>query len=904
VSEGVGARNASIARLLASSSPPRLGPFRFVAELGEGGFAPVFLAAEEYGGAELRTVALKLFAIDDVGGTTGTIGTRSQARERIVEEARALCRVEHPNVVRFFQLVEEPTGTVLGLAMEHVRGTSLADRLDSELVLPVDATLEIGAAMASALAAVHAAGLVHRDVKPGNVIDAGGVYKLIDFGIAVRSRRVGPEQMRSSARLALAPGVAGSRTGAGATSEGAVVVSVRGGMATQEAALLVSRDTAESERTMHASDEHGAGTDAVAGTMGYIDPACLADGEPADATSDLYALGAMLFECLTGRLPASDGDDAASVMRIRTTIALGFVAPPLVRELVPSVPEGVARLVDSLVTPKRQHRPQRAEWVACELERLRRVQRGLARKLPSEGPFRGLEAFDARHRDVYFGRATDVASALELLRARGLVALVGPSGSGKSSLARAGVLPAVLDGALGAWPPQWTSVAMSPDAYPRAALGHALAPLFGPVHRRNALPDDPDELAAQLARIVETTSVGIVLLVDALEELVTLAPDGERAYLGQFLAALSSRPMPGLRCVVTARRDLLGPLLGEPGLGVALTRAVQLVVPLTASAWADVVDERLAAYDFALEDDAMRGELAHELATIAEAMPLVEFGLARLWDHRDVERRVVPRRGLQAIGGLAGALARHAEATLAALVQANGPSAGNVAASLLLALTTPHGTRAMRTKADLAREIPDPLREQVLTQFERARLVVVEDGRVTLAHEALIARWPRLAAWVQAERRDRETARDVEEAAARWRAEPGPDRLFRGRPLRDARTVSLSRRTLLTPEAQAFIAASRRNELRASAGIVGLASSVFVAAAVLGVVYWESSRESRAAQARAETEKVELAKITQTLIDARNRPASQQQRDIEELLINKRACEKELARCTGDAGTP
>jgi hypothetical protein len=168
----------------------------------------------------------------------------------------------------------------------------------------------------------------------------------------------------------------------------------------------------------------------------------------------------------------------------------------------------------------------------------------------------------------------------------------------------------------------------------------------------------------------------------------------------------------------------------------------------------------------------------------------------------------------------------------------------------------------------------------------------------------LIARWPRLAAWVQAERRDRETARDVEEAAARWRAEPGPDRLFRGRPLRDARTVSLSRRTLLTPEAQAFIAASRRNELRASAGIVGLASSVFVAAAVLGVVYWESSRESRAAQARAETEKVELAKITQTLIDARNRPASQQQRDIEELLINKRACEKELARCTGDAGTP
>ena len=431
----------------------------------------MFLAAEEYGGAELRTVALKLFAIDDVAGPGGTAGTRSNARERIVEEARALCRVEHPNVVHFFQLVEDPTGNVLGLAMEHVRGTSLADRLDNERTLPVDATLEVGAAMASALAAVHGAGLVHRDLKPGNVIEAGGVYKLIDFGIATRARRGGLDRSfsvasaASAARLSRAP-VAGA--GPGATSESAVVVSVPGGLLAPHGDLLAGGDTARSERTMRASHEVGEGTDAIAGTMGYIDPACLAEGEPADATSDLYALGAMLFECLTGRLPASDGDDAQSVTRIRMQIAMGIAAPPRVRDLAPDVPEAVARIVDALVAPKRKNRPQRAEWVACELERLRRVQRGLSRNLPPE-PFRGLEAFDARHRDVYFGRATDVASALELLRSRGLVALVGPSGSGKSSLARAGVLPAVLDGALGAWPPQWTSVAMSPDAYPRAA---------------------------------------------------------------------------------------------------------------------------------------------------------------------------------------------------------------------------------------------------------------------------------------------------------------------------------------------------------------------------------------------------------------------------------------------------
>jgi hypothetical protein len=417
-------------------------------------------------------------------------------------------------------------------------------------------------------------------------------------------------------------------------------------------------------------------------------------------------------------------------------------------------------------------------------------------------------------------------------------------------------------------------------------------------------PEDPDQLASMLAASVESTSTGLVILVDALEELVTLAAPAERGYLALFLAALSSRPMPGLRAVVTARRDLLDPLLGEPGLGVALTRAVQLVVPLSASAWADVVDERLAAYGVSIENDAMRAELGRELASISEAMPLVEFGLARLWEHRDVGKRVLSTSGLVAIGGLAGALARHAEATLETLVQKSGASAAIDARALLLALTTPHGTRATKSRTDLAREVPGPLRDGVLAALERARLVVVDEGRVTLAHEALITRWPRLSTWVQAERRDRELARDVEEAAARWRAQPGPDLLLRGRPLREARALGKSRRAVLSENASTFIAASRKNELRSSAGVIGLASSVFVFALVLGILYWDSERETRAAKLAANKEKVEVAKITKTLMDARARPRNQQEKDLEDLVIAKHACEKQLAQCVVVDGGP
>ena len=160
----------------------RIGPFRLVAQLGEGGFAPVYLASETYGGVEVRVVALKLFFTEEVTATV---------LEQVALEARSLGRVEHRSVVRYFQIYEDRDAAILALSMEHIRGDSLATRLEKSGALSLPDTLAVGAQIASALAAVHAAGLVHRDVKPDNVIDAGGVYKLIDFGIATNQRKRG-----------------------------------------------------------------------------------------------------------------------------------------------------------------------------------------------------------------------------------------------------------------------------------------------------------------------------------------------------------------------------------------------------------------------------------------------------------------------------------------------------------------------------------------------------------------------------------------------------------------------------------------------------------------------------------------------------------------------------------------
>jgi serine/threonine protein kinase len=903
------ARSAAIERVVESG---RIGSFRLVAELGEGGFAPVFLAVEEYGGTELRTVALKLFAIDELSPTTGSTdgGVRS-ARDRIIEEARALCRVEHPNVVRFFQIVDDDARGVLGLAMEHVRGASLGERLDAGDAPSVAEVLAVGSAVASALAAVHAVGLVHRDVKPGNIIDASGTYKLIDFGIARAERRRAGARPASgtarasargeSARVAHAPAPTPAPTPAPAAGGDTARSAVADATDATLPVASVAPATGAGARRLDANGatDGGPGGDGgpeeerAAGTMGYIDPRVLGQGEPADAASDLYGLGATLYECLTGVLPSTA--EVSNPSRLRLDVALGTEPAPAVRSLAPGVPADVARFVDSLVAPKAADRPRRAEAVVTEIERLRRITRGRARALPPEGPFRGLEPFDARHRDVYCGRATDIATALELLRTRAVLALVGPSGSGKSSLARAGVLPAIADGALGAWPKVWRCVVTTPGRAPKAALSAALEPIVGP-----DLPSgDAEALAARLARDVSATEEGLVVLIDALEELVTLAAPHEAAWIERFVAAVAAAPVPGLRIVVTARSDLLDAILATR-LGPALVRGIQLVAPLTAAGWLDAVDERAAAYGFALDPD-LRLDLADELEGASSAMPLVEFALREVWAARDVERRTLGRAALARLGGLGGALANHAEATLAG-VAARGSRARveAVARDLLVALTTPHGTRAKPTARDLAERVPDAAtRDELLAAFEAARLVVRTGDEITLAHDALVLRWPRLRAWIEGLRRDRELAAEIERAAAQRRAHPERDALLRGRALADARALAATGAVPLSADARALVAASRRAALRANAGVIALASSVFVGAAVLFALYAISERETRAEKARA-------AAITSSLIATKNQPPSRVARDIEALLVAKHQCEEELARCSGggDAGAP
>lgn len=785
-----------------------LGPFVLLRKLGAGSFAQVWLANEVYLGTVVRTVALKLFPSQTIAAGDGSprSGSGGSSRDTVVEEARLLCQVEHPNVVRFHTLTVDREKGVVALVMEYVAGTSIKRLLEDRDTLSVNDVLGVGIAVASALSAVHAAGLVHRDVNPANVVESGGVYKLIDFGIAAAMPKRFPDGVRPKRAP---PG---------------------------EKIPLELAGAKASTLTVPES-EAGSGPPSVgmAGTVGFIDPVCLADEQIATTQSDLYSLGALLFTCLTGKVPAAATSDGAGLKR---GVLYGSEAAPPVRSVQPDVPAPLAALVDALLAPSRAKRPRMAEQIAKELEAIRAELTGRKRVLPPEeiGPFRGLQRFESEDRDVYFGRTAELASAVEAMRARPILTLVGHSGSGKSSLARAGLLPAIADGALQGWPRKWDSAIACPGANPKASVCSALSPF---VPRAHFLA--PEALVDALVERVESQNRGFVLLLDQAEEITTVSEGKGRDWVVEWLERMGAQMRPGLRVIVAVRQDLIQNLLTLGRLGRTLVQATHIVAPLSEAAWSQVIDQALAAYGYAFEDDALREEVLAEIRPAVSAMPLVQFALSELWQQRDRKRKMLTRRGHTAIGGVAGALDRHADAALGELHEV-GPTASSVARSILLELTTAQGTRTSLPLTELENRIGSPIVAIVAERLEAARLIVRDAGGMTLAHETLLEHWWRLRAWVEDAKQDRELAEEISHDAAKWSKERDPTLLWKKRRLLGG--TELARRGLLNDAALAFVRAGERAERRAKVIAACLVALLVAIAGSAGAKYVSDQNKS------------------------------------------------------------
>jgi len=592
-----------------------LGPFTLVQQLGRGAFAPVWLAREVLDGVELRRAAIKLFVKDT--GADPPRGTFS--RKRVISEAMLLERLEHPNIVRFLFTIEEDARPLMGIVMEYVEGPTLDRRL-LKGPLPLDEVLSIGSKIASALATVHRAGLVHRDVKPANIIVSPRIVKLIDFGIAA----VDPVD-----------------TGPGGAREGRIELP-------DLPEQTLGEDLADITESLGGSGK-STRRELPSGTVGYMDPVCVANYMPATAASDIYGLGVTLFQCVTGKLPAVVA--AQPMGGIKGEVLDGRAPPPRLAEVQPSAPPALASLIDSMLDPERDKRPTSAELIAMELERLRQERAGRPRRLPPEGtgPLR-VGIYERGDRDIFFGRSTEAATALAELRYRGLLAIVGPARSGKTSFLQAAMVPRIEDEGLG--DPlfeAWDVVCLEAKKGVRAALSSALEP-FAP-----GLDGKPvDALVLALVGRAQASGRGIAVCVDGLEALVG-DPDAE--WVADLLARIADPPSAGVRAVVAVHSERLGGLFSIGLLGSVLPKGLFHLPPLRVDALRDALRSALAVYGYRFEDDTSAIKLCEALLNPAIEKQL-RGALPGLWERRDKTARLLRGADLSVTAAAVEAAAR------------------------------------------------------------------------------------------------------------------------------------------------------------------------------------------------------------------------------------------------------
>ena len=416
-------------------------------------------------------------------------------------------------------------------------------------------------------------------------------------------------------------------------------------------------------------------------------------------------------------------------------------------------------------------------------------------------PFPGLAAFSGADAASFFGRERESEAFLNRLRVQPLLTVVGPSGAGKSSFVHAGVLPSLPDG--------WMSVALRPGPAPMVSL---LARLQALEVDTAATGQDPARLADALRAWAAARHTRLVLFIDQLEELFTLCADPEqRSRFADLLALVARSADDPLRVVLTVRDDFLLRLESLPALRARLGPGLQLLTtPLEPDLRRILIEPlRRAGYEF--DDPALPDRIVEEVSGTAGALALLSFTAAKLWELRDRRFHHVTARAYQSLGGVAGALAQHAETTL----QAMHAEQQRLVREVFRHAVTAEGTRAVLTRAELTEVLGSNAHAgHVIEKLLAARLLVVSDDerggeRIEVTHEALLDAWPRLVGW---RREDAEGARlrdQLRAAARQWAERKKPSGLlWRGDALAEFRLWRARYPGSLTATEESFAAAS------------------------------------------------------------------------------------------------
>ncbi|MFC7984212.1 protein kinase [Streptomyces sp. NPDC057336] len=756
------------------------GRYRIERLLGRGGMGEVYRAFDT---RRDRLVALKVLS---------DTADEGYAR-RLRREADLVKRLAHPHIVDL--LDSGDSDGRLYLAMRLVDGSDLRRVLGTGPLDPPRA-VRVLAQVAEALDTAHEAGIVHRDVKPANIlIGPDEDAHLTDFGIA---RPLDAEATRLT------------RTGS------------------------------------------------YVGSLDYIAPEQLR-GQGVAGTADVYALACVLYECLTGTVPFPADDPAAKLAAqlndppaapsvfdprippaLDMVVATGMDKDPHRRfatagELMSAAAAALAEVpmvapagsTADATAPGGDGTPGQEALVRAIVSVAARRRRGpeqpgtettsssgAAAAEPGTAelsPYPGLRSFSSSEAVWFHGRDGEITDLLVRLSRQsagsGPLMVVGASGTGKSSLLHAGLFP-VLDEAGGVW----SRVVLTPGEHPVDTLATRIAATTGadPAFLATEIRERPDGFGRWCRPAAggtgESDGRRLMVVVDQFEQLFT---DGAEPADREAFATALAHAWPAT-VVLALRADYIPDCIQLSPLIAALEVPV-VVGPLGPESLREVITAPAHRAGLRLEDG-----LAERLIRDARSrdgsgigpgtLPRLAHALHETWRNRSGQ--LLSLRGYEATGGVDRAVAISADQLYGRLDAEDGTALR--AGLLRLVNVLPDGALARR-RADRAE-----LAERALSALVDARLVSVDDDGVRLAHDALLTAWPRLRGWVEEDQQDLLLRQRLDETARTWR-DSGHDRgdLYRGGRLA-AVTEWAARRQDLTALEREFLHASNRDQERAT----------------------------------------------------------------------------------------
>jgi WD40 repeat protein/serine/threonine protein kinase len=787
------------------------GRYRLEGLLGRGGMGEVYRAVDTVGD---EAVAIKVLPA----------AAGQHHADRLRREAGIAASLHDPHIVEVLDTGTDTEGgdTRLYVAMRLVEGADLK-RVLGGAPMPPPRTLALLTQVAHALDTAHAAGVVHRDVKPSNIlVGPDDDAFLTDFGIA---RPLDPEATR---------------------------MTVTGG---------------------------------YVGSLDYIAPEQLR-GLDVTGAADVYSLACVLYECLTGQVPFPAADPAAKLAAQLNTV------PAAASTYQPAVPPALDLVVATGMDkdPRRRyatagqllaaaqaalHQSEDHTTPAVVLPHgdpalpgqqviMRAIVTTAARRngdptTPADQsgaicPYPGLRSFAFGDAGWFFGRDNETSDLLVRLSGQlgtgGPLVVVGASGSGKSSLLVAGLLPALDTAAHDTERARWPRVVLTPGDRPIDTLAARLAGVIqvDPGALATTIRHDParfGHLLRTAAERVAADGARLVIIIDQFEQLFTDGASGQERVA--FATALA-HAWPAL-VIIAVRADYVPDCIALEPLRTALD-APFVVGPLGAAALREVITLPAASAGLVLEDglaDRLIADVgARDGSGFAQgALPRLAHALRATWQNR--WGNVLTLRGYQATGGVDRAVAVTADQLFGGL----HPHHQDVLRATLLRLVRvlPDGGLTRRTAAR------GELDERAVASLVDARLVTADDDGVRLAHDALLTAWPRLRAWADAERQDLLLRQRLDESAASW-VDSGRDRgdVYRGARL--AAALDWAAQHQVTPPQQEFLRASEREQRRGTRRlrtvIAALAVLLVASLAASVVAYYQTNvADDRLAEAES-----------------------------------------------------